>query len=53
MPEDKVVLLHKYCQYHHSMTWHVLCLSGVLQCLECYLVDRLDPFWHRIPVEPL
>ena len=40
--KSPMVLLLKYCLHHHTVVWHILCIGGVFQCLECFLEDRLD-----------
>ncbi len=34
---EPVILFKRACPVHRKVTWHLLCLSGVLQCLECFL----------------
>lgn len=47
MPDDKMILILKYCLHHRLPTWHLLCAGGVFQCLECVLEDRIDAQLHR------
>jgi len=40
--DAKLVMILKYCLIQKAVTWHILCVAGVLQCLECFLKDRID-----------
>lgn len=46
-----LVLIQKYCRVKHNVTWHLLCIGGVLQCLECYLEDNIDPGFDRYEIK--
>lgn len=39
--DEQYILIKKYCLVQKTTTWHLLCVGGVLQCLECYLLDRI------------
>ena len=41
-----IVLIYKYCLIHHTPTWHLLCVGGEFNCLECYLEATLKELNH-------
>lgn len=45
--DAKLVMILKYCLEQKAVTWHLLCAGGVLQCLECFLEDRIDAKFAR------
>ena len=46
---EPVILFQRACSTHKKVTWHLLCLSGVLQCLECFLENHLGENFNRHP----
>lgn len=38
---EQFILIKKYCLEQKTTTWHLLCVGGVLQCLECYLLCKI------------
>ena len=42
-----IILIKRACTAHRRVTWHLVCLSGVLQCLECNIENRRAPDAYR------